>query len=517
VIKAQTSDAPVVLSPATPQISAAKFKEAVYPTLVIYQNEWMDWSEGAYHGIEAETIEAAVSAFMGAAKVAGYQTVADQNGKKVQEPALFPFNPTPKHIADTYTMLRHACHVPVNTMDPPSWLEGTSDEYLQLNPKTLISFKNGLLDIETRALYPATSHFFTRTALEMEYDRDAPVPELWLQFLTQVTNGRGPLIDLVQEMLGYLLTCDTSMHKIFFLWGLPRSGKGTILRVTTALVGKGNMRFPTIETLAGRFGLQNLIAASVAQITDANTMNKIQLGTAANRMNGISGEDGQTVERKNIGDWNGKISARFQMAGNSLPNFGSNTAAMATRLLIIPFERSFKGSEDRRLTEKLIAELPGILNWCLVGLDRLRARGDFFEPADSAAAKKRLVHMSDPIHGFVEDCCSLKGGAGVDKHVLYSTYVEYCEELHAKVQSLGDFTEGLQAIHPTVRVSRRRKGENHQVRCYRNIRLNLETAFRVYQVEQESYDDLGLGEPLTVIKCDPSGWPVPRQGGDFSI
>ena len=51
-------------------------------------------------------------------------------------------------------------------------------------------------------------------------------------------------------------------------------------------------------------------------------------------MNGISGEDGQTVERKGIGDWNGKISARFQIAGNNLPNFGTNTAAMAERLLI---------------------------------------------------------------------------------------------------------------------------------------------------------------------------------------
>jgi len=132
--------------------------------------------------------------------------------------------------------------------------------------------------------------------------------------------------------------------------------------------------------LAGRFGLQNLIGAAVAQITDMNTESKKDLGTSASRMNGISGEDGQTVERKGIGDWNGKLSARFQIAGNNLPNFGTNTGAMATRLLILPFDVSFAGREDRGLTDKLIAELPGILNWCLAGLDRLRARGDFAEP-----------------------------------------------------------------------------------------------------------------------------------------
>src|SRR5260370_28777975 len=110
-------------------------------------------------------------------------------------------------------------------------------------------------------------------------------------FLRQVTNNRQPLIDLIQEMLGYLVTSDTSLHRVFFLWGSPRSGKGTILRITTALVGKNNVRFPTIETLAGRFGLQGLIGGSVAQVTDMNTQSRTDLGTSASRINGISGED----------------------------------------------------------------------------------------------------------------------------------------------------------------------------------------------------------------------------------
>lgn len=509
---------PVVLSSATPQVSAAKFKALHCPTLINYQNEWMSWSNGAYYGIEAATVEAQVSDFMGHAKMAVYESTIDDNGEPTKVKGLAPFHPKKSHVLEVVTMLKHACHTPTDTMDPPAWLNGTPSEYATLDPNNLISFQNGLLDIKTRKMYEPTPYFFTRTALEMNYDPNAPVPELWLAFLLQVTKGRQPIVDLIQEMLGYLITTDTSMHKIFFLWGRPRSGKGTILRITTALVGKANMRYPSIKTLAGRFGLHNLIGASVAQVTDANTMDKKDLGECASRMNGVSGEDGQTVERKGIGDWNGKISARFQIAGNTLPNFGSNTGAMATRLLILPFEETFEGREDRQLTEKLIAELPGILNWALAGLDRLRERGDFVEPEDCKAAKKRLIHLSDPIHGFVEECCTVKSGTGVDKDVLYKTYLTYCDEVHARPKSLAAFTEGLQALYPGVATSKRHhKDLRNQVPCYRNIRFNDATARKVFQTERDDSDDLGVG-PLILFKRDGSGWPIPRadHGGDFS-
>lgn len=439
-----------------------------------------------------------------------------QTGKKVQEPALFPFNPQPKDITDVYAMLKHQCHVPVGTMDPPSWLPNFPKRYVGIDPKRAISFQNGLLDLDTGILFPASPYFFTRTALEMNYDESAPVPELWLEFLQQVTKTRQPLVDLIQEMLGYLVTTDTSLHRIFFLWGLPRSGKGTILRITTALCGKNNMRYPSIETLAGRFGLHNLIGSAVAQITDMNTMSPKDLGTAASRMNGISGEDSVTIERKGIGDWNGKLGSRFQIAGNTLPNFGKNTAAMAERLLIFPFDVSFSGKEDRGLTDKLIAELPGILNWALVGLDRLRKRGDFLEPAESTVAKKRLIHISDPIHGFIEECCFVgPTKLGTDKAVLYAAYERYCEEVHAQQKPLAAFTEDMQAIYPTVSASKRRNGDKPQVPCYRGIRFNSATAGKMYQVERDDSDDLGVG-PLIVIKRDASGWPLPRRGDEFS-
>jgi putative DNA primase/helicase len=505
----KSADAPMILSPATPQISAEKFKQKEFPTLINFQNEWLAHDGAAYQPIENETIEAHVSQFLKAAKVRGIEKITDNEGEEANKPTLFPFNPKKAHIAEVVEMLRHDCHVPHNTMSPPVWLKGTPPELAAINPKNLISFQNGLLDIETRELRPATPFFFTRTALAMKYDAEAQEPDQWHALLTEVTNNRSGLVDLIQEMFGYLISTDTSMHKVFFLWGRPRSGKGTILRIITALVGKHNTRFPTIETLAGRFGLQGLIGASVAQVTDMNADSKQDLGRAASRINGISGEDGQTVERKGVTDWNGIISARFVLAGNTLPNFGTHTGAMATRLLIVPFDVSFEGREDRALTDKLMTELPGILNWALDGLDRLRLMGDFDEPSASKAAKLRLVYLSDPIHGFVEERCTISPEAGVDKAVLYDAYVAYCNEVNTHPQPLFQFTERLVQIYPTVAAKRRRVGAVERFHIYSGIRLSDAEAVKTYVVD---HGLLSLGfDPWEVIKLDASGWPIPRD------
>jgi putative DNA primase/helicase len=338
----------LIVSAGPPAKTAKLFKAARRPNLVNQQGEWLDWNGAAYQPIEAATIRAEVSAYLETAK-----TMKSVDGRKMK---AFPFDPEPKHIVAVVTMLETLCHAPKDTMAPPCWLPGTPNELLALDPVSLISCQNGLLDPATRTLYDATPFFFTRNALSLEFDELAPAPTQWLEFLNETLQGRAPLIELVQEMMGYVISSDTSMQKVFFMFGRPRSGKGTILRVTTALVGAGNTTFPTIETLGGQYGLQGLIGKSLAQITDMNTDSREKLGVAASRINGISGEDGQTIERKYMTPYDGKLGTRFVMAGNTMPNLGSHTLAMAPRLLIVPFEVSFAGREDRELTDKLMLE-----------------------------------------------------------------------------------------------------------------------------------------------------------------
>ena len=71
-------------------------------------------------------------------------------------------------------------------------------------------------------------------------------------------------IDTVQEVFGYCLTADTRQQKAFMLIGPKRSGKGTIARVLTHLVGLQNTVAPTLAGLGMNFGMAPLIGKRVA-------------------------------------------------------------------------------------------------------------------------------------------------------------------------------------------------------------------------------------------------------------
>jgi len=324
--------------------------------------------------------------------------------------------------------------------------------------------------------------------------------------------GREPLIGLIQEWLGYKISSDTSMQKICFLWGRTRAGKGTILDIEAELVGRNNVAFPKIETLAGRFGLQGLIPKSSAQVTDMNCEDGQKLSAAATNLNGISGEDGQTVERKGTTDWHGKLGVRFTLAGNTLPNFKSHTGAMATRLMIVPFDVSFVGREDRTLKAKLEAELPGIMLWALDGLDRLRLCGEFIEPDASKIAKQRLIYQSDPVHGFVQEWCTLETGAGADKAVLYAEFVRYCELMGSRVPPMNAFSERLMQSYSTIYDSKR-ASDGGQVPCYRGVRLSDVEAVKVYRIDADMIERFGCSVDEALIR-DGHGWPIAKAGAE---
>ncbi len=505
----------VIFSRKTPHKSAEIYREMMRPTLIRFQHQWYAWDRlGAYRVIEDETIEAEIGALAIKAKVRTTRkkriTDDDGNPQTVEEETVAPFNPMPRDIKAIYDMLAQACHKPFDTMSPPVFLDGGTGVYAGLNPHNLISCRNGIVDITTGDMYPATPTFFTLTALPLDYDPLAPVPRKWLRFLLQVMKDRKPLIRTMQEMIGYVLSDDSSMQALFFLWGPPRSGKGTILRVMTKLNGPLNTHHPSIHTIAGRFGLEGCIGKSLIQITDMDCDDPKALSTAASKINAISGQDNMAVERKGIGDWNGVLPGRIVMAGNNLPNFGSHAAATAARLLIFPFDVSFLGREDRDLTDKLAGELAGILNWAIVGLRRLRARGRFEQHKDMADAKKRMLYAGDPLRAFIEERAIVVPNAKVHKSVLYSSYQAYCATVGAHPLPLHKFGERLPQAFPSIAPSKRTRKlsepRGKQVPIFCGIRLNDDERVKSYKIDPAQIE---FFEKHESIARDKDGWPIP--------
>jgi putative DNA primase/helicase len=121
-----------------------------------------------------------------------------------------------------------------------------------------------------------------------------------VRFLTELFGQDHQAITALQDWFGYMLSPDTSQHKIFFIVGPRRSGKGTIARVQTALVGRDSVANPTLASLQTNFGIAPLIGKPVAIITDARLGGRSDQAAITERLLSISGEDALTIDRKHI-------------------------------------------------------------------------------------------------------------------------------------------------------------------------------------------------------------------------
>ena len=257
----------------------------------------------------------------------------------------------------------------------------------------------------------------------------------------------------LQEWFGYLLTPDTTMQKIMMLIGKARAGKGTVGRVLTALLGSENVAGVPLANLKSNFGLWPLIDKTLAIIPDARVPRN--RSAAIERLLSISGEDAITVDRKYKSHWTGKLPTRLMLVTNELPHFGD--ATLPTRFLLLRFPNSFRGREDPKLTDTLKGELSGILNWALDGLDRLRDRGHFIQPASGELDLADLADTGGRVASFIRDRCEVGTDYRVSANDLRAALDDWCIERDLDSDlTMEQFGRQLRAAVPGVQKQRRR-------------------------------------------------------------
>ena len=281
--------------------------------------------------------------------------------------------------------------------------------------------QNGILDVHTGKCDAHNPDFFTTSILPYSYDPFARAPA-FEQFLNTTLEGDQERIALLQEWLGYMLVNSYDYQKAMLLIGAPRSGKGTIGRIIQALVGDEAYAGITLEGLASDAVLETVLDKSVLFIGDAHSVSGPDRNRILDRFKSITGCDAIPVNRKYKGAWNGRLPGRMTLAANNIPAFADDSGAMANRLLILPFNISFLGREDTTLEARLMKELPGICNWAIEGLQRLRANGRFTEPKASLEERLEIMDQQSPLRSFIRDCCELVSDGEVHTEELYGRY-----------------------------------------------------------------------------------------------
>jgi putative DNA primase/helicase len=289
----------------------------------------------------------------------------------------------------------------------------------------MIACGNGVLDVSTYELLRHTPTRFNLFALPFEYDPAAECP-VWERFLRVIFEHDPDLIRLLQQWFGYVISGRTDLQKILSIIGPRRCGKGTIDRTLKALLGDGAWCSPKINQLGTQFGRACMIGKRLATFSDVrwNTRNAAE---AVEVLLGVSGEDADTIPRKNCDDWIGKLPTRLMLISNDEPRFTDPSGAMAGRLLNMPLKKSFFGKENTSLGWEIMAELPGILCWSLDGLRDLNREGEFITPRSSQKVSVDLARSTQPELAFVEDHCEIVSGSTVKLDDLYELYKHWCE------------------------------------------------------------------------------------------
>jgi putative DNA primase/helicase len=376
-------------------------------------------------------------------------------------------------VGDTLQALAGMTLLP-SVVEAPAWISGAGP----FPAAEVLAARNALIHLPTLVSggqgfsCPPTLDFFSVSALDYDFNINAPPPQAWLAFLSQLWPDDLESIATLQEWMGYLLTPDTRQQKIQMLVGPKRGGKGTIARVITAMLGRANVAGPTLASLETNFGLWPLLGKGAAIISDARLSGRTDTATVIERLLAISGEDALTIDRKYLAPITTKLPTRLMILTNELPRLADASGALTSRMLLLRLTESWFGKEDTGLTDRLLTELPGILLWSIAGWQRLRERGHFVQPEAGRELLGDLEDLSSPIAAFVRECCYVGPGFRAAVADVFDRWKTWCDLKGRRDPGTeATFGRDLLAAIPALRRVRPRGEGYERYRAYEGIAL----------------------------------------------
>ena len=263
-------------------------------------------------------------------------------------------------------------------------------------PMDCINVLNGLLDIKTGQLRPHTPEFLSPVQIKIHYDPDATCPA-WERYLDSTFDKE--LLPLIWQVIGWLFTPDTSAQKAVLLVGAGGNGKSVFLDALTAMLGRENVSAKSLHQLEDdRFACADLYGRLANICADLpNTELK-----SSSMFKAIVTGDLIDAQRKNQHPFQFHPFARLVFSANSFPRSSDSSDGFFRRWLVIPFEKAFHESEERRNKCQLDAELQapgelsGVLNMAIRALGNFRMFG-FKEPKKVAEAGRTFRETTDPL------------------------------------------------------------------------------------------------------------------------
>ncbi|MGD6845206.1 phage/plasmid primase, P4 family [Bacillus infantis] len=296
-----------------------------------------------------------------------------------------------------------------------------------------LNCENGTIDLKTGKLLPHNRLDLITKIAPVVYDPNAKCPN-WIAFLKSIMkNDKGEeslaLINYLQKIIGYSLTGDTTEQVMFFLYGSGRNGKSTFIN--------------TIKEMLGDYASQ--ANSDTFMVRNSERINNdIAALKGARLVSTVESEKGKKLAESLIKQLTGgeTIKARFMhkdffeylpqfkifFTTNHMPNIDGTDTGIWRRIRLIPFTVTIpEEKKDKKLPEKLQAELPGILRWAVEGCLKYQKEG-LGLPAEVIAATKQYRTEMDNLEGFLSECCTIEPAKKATTKDLWFTYEYWCRD-----------------------------------------------------------------------------------------
>lgn len=297
----------------------------------------------------------------------------------------------------------------------------------------LFCCNNGTVDLKTGKLKPHNPADMITRISNVNFDPDAQCP-LWRQFLTDIIPD--PLVvEYIQLAIGYCLTGMTTEQSMFILWGTGKNGKSVFSNILSSLIGGYSMETPPETLMRGRENSNNAPTNDLARLSGARLVsaNETEEGQclAESKIKAMTGDDIIIARFLHKEFFEFRPQFKIWIRTNHKPKIRGTDTGIWRRVKLIPFNVCIPAEkQDPHLTSKLMAELPGILNWAVEGCVLWQHCG-LKSPAAVEIATEEYRTSQDLIGIFLAETCTIcpqKKSGYVKTRDLYKAYCDWCEE-----------------------------------------------------------------------------------------
>ncbi|QDP51134.1 MAG: putative DNA primase [Prokaryotic dsDNA virus sp.] len=384
----------------------------------------------------------------------------------------------------------------------------------------IISANNQAYDLEQDKTVTVKKSWYLRedNLLAVEYDATKTDTPIWDQTVSTIMQHipdteRADVITLLEEWMGSTLLRHNkprALSKCLFLYGERRTGKSTILDIPRQIFGESRATAVGLGETDG-FGSMALLSKAV-WLSDEIAVGSVMNDSVMKRV--ITNEPiSIKVKMKNPIEI--RLNMTVGMAGNSLPTIKDTSDAVYDRMLFVPCDTVITNQQDDpALRDKLLAELPAILNRLIQSLQNARQRG-FFQIPDCLVRKADEIKTEqDPIRVFLEQAFSLVNiSCGVENPDIQTAYKGFLSKTdgeetarHTRVNPT-HLSRRISEVFPNTVTGKTKSGTvrakygihfTDQGKAWLDAGWNLEDNF--YKTDQVRLRSANIGPTLTTVE-----------------